>query len=103
MNTRRFFLLTAALFTATVFASCGSPQATTSSSPSATTAASTTTAKETIKVGVSPVPAGDILKFVKNNLAPEAGLDIQITKFNDGVQPNTALKEGQIEPRKYPQ
>lgn len=98
MNTRRFFLLAAASFTAsTLVAGCGSSPTVTSSSPSATTAASTTAAKETIKVGVSPVPAGDILKFVKNNLAAEAGLDIQITEFNDGVQPNIALKEGQID------
>ena len=64
-----------------------------------TTAANTsaTGTKEKIKVGVSPVPAGEILEFVKKNLAQQAGLDIEIVTFNDSVQNNTALKEGQID------
>ncbi|BAY21474.1 putative lipoprotein [Calothrix sp. NIES-2100] len=98
---RRFFVIATASFIATV-TSCSSPQnnaANTTNSPTATTAANTvaTGAKEKIKVGVSPVPAGEILEFVKKNLAPEAGLDIEIVTFNDPVQNNTALKDGQID------
>ncbi|BAY49567.1 putative lipoprotein [Scytonema sp. HK-05] len=102
---RRFFLLTAASFTASlVFSSCAAPQNSSTSntavsSPTATTASNTTAtgAKEKIKVGVSPVPAGDILKFVKDNLAPQAGLDIEIVTFNDSVQDNYALRDGLID------
>ncbi|MFQ4143610.1 MetQ/NlpA family ABC transporter substrate-binding protein [Chlorogloeopsis sp. ULAP02] len=100
---RRFFLITVASFTATIFSSCTSLQnngtANTANSPTATTAANTiaTGTKEKIKVGVSPVPAGEILEFVKKNLAPQAGLDIEIVTFNDSVQNNTALKEEQID------
>ncbi|MBD2495275.1 MetQ/NlpA family ABC transporter substrate-binding protein [Nostoc sp. FACHB-280] len=101
---RRFFLIAITSFAAsTVFASCSSPQnnsaVNTNVNPSATTAANTTTtpAKEKIKVGVTPVPAGEILEFVKKNLAPEAGLDIEIVTFNDFVQNNTALKDGVID------
>ena len=98
---RRFFVIATASFIATV-TSCSAPQnnaANTTNSPTATTAANTvaTGAKEKIKVGVSPVPAGEILEFVKKNLAPEAGLDIEIVTFNDPVQNNTALKDGQID------
>ena len=98
-SNRRFFLIAAASFTASTVFACGSPQETVTNSGTAPSAANvaTTGVKESIKVGVSPVPAGDILKFVKNNLAPQAGLDIQIVEFNDGVQPNIALKEEQID------
>jgi D-methionine transport system substrate-binding protein len=97
---RRFFVMAAVSFTAsTVFASCTAPQNNgTASSPTATTAANVTTStKEKIKVGVTPVPAGEILKFVKDNLATDAGLDIEIVTFNDYVQNNSALRDGQID------
>ncbi|MFN6486962.1 MULTISPECIES: MetQ/NlpA family ABC transporter substrate-binding protein [unclassified Nostoc] len=101
---RRFFLIAITSFAAsTIFSSCSSPQnnsaANTSTNSSATLAANTTTTatKEKIKVGVTPVPAGEILEFVKKNLAPEAGLDIEIVTFNDFVQNNTALKDGVID------
>jgi D-methionine transport system substrate-binding protein len=50
-----------------------------------------------LKVGVSPVPHGEILKFVKDNLAAKEGLDIEIVEFSDYVQPNLALKDGQLD------
>ncbi|MBD2433452.1 MULTISPECIES: MetQ/NlpA family ABC transporter substrate-binding protein [Fischerella] len=100
---RRFFFIVFTSFTATIFTSCSSPQnngtTNTVTSPTATTAANAFASgtKEKIKVGVTPVPAGEILEFVKKNLAPQAGLDIEIVTFNDSVQNNTALKEGQID------
>lgn len=50
-----------------------------------------------VKVGVTPVPHGDIVKFIKDNLAAREGLDITIVEFTDYVQPNLALKDGQID------
>lgn len=50
-----------------------------------------------IKVGVSPVPHGEIMKYVKDNLAAKEGLDITIVEFTDYVQPNLALADGQID------
>jgi D-methionine transport system substrate-binding protein len=67
--------------------------------PAATDAITSTTAVTQViklKVGVSPVPHGEILKFVKDNLAAQAGLDIEIVEFSDYVQPNLALKDGQL-------
>ena len=101
---RRFFVITIAYFAAsTVFTSCSSPAnnsaTNTAVTASTTTAANTVTTKpkEKIKVGVSPVPAGEILEFVKKNLAPQAGLDIEIVTFNDSVQDNYALRDGLID------
>ncbi len=50
-----------------------------------------------LKVGVNPVPHAEILKYVKDNLAAKAGLEIEIVEFNDYVQPNVALKEEKLD------
>ncbi|WP_430790157.1 MetQ/NlpA family ABC transporter substrate-binding protein [Actinoplanes sp. G11-F43] len=51
----------------------------------------------TLKVGVSPVPHGEILKYVADNLAAAEGLKIEIVEFNDYIQPNVALSEKQLD------
>jgi D-methionine transport system substrate-binding protein len=51
----------------------------------------------TIRVGATPVPHAEILRFVQNNLAAQAGLNIEIVEFTDYVQPNIALNDGQID------
>jgi D-methionine transport system substrate-binding protein len=51
----------------------------------------------TLKVGASPVPHAEILKFVQDNLAAAAGLNIEIKEFTDYVQPNVALNDKQID------
>ncbi|WP_298415186.1 MetQ/NlpA family ABC transporter substrate-binding protein [Brevibacterium sp.] len=50
-----------------------------------------------LNVGVSPVPHGDILKFVDDNLAEKAGLDLEITEYTDYTLPNKALTDGDID------
>ncbi|MQY08300.1 MetQ/NlpA family ABC transporter substrate-binding protein [Actinomadura macrotermitis] len=50
-----------------------------------------------LKVAVNPVPHGEILKYVKDNLAAKAGLKLEIVEFDDYVQPNTALVENQVQ------
>ncbi|MET8140707.1 MetQ/NlpA family ABC transporter substrate-binding protein [Sphaerisporangium sp. NPDC005288] len=50
-----------------------------------------------LKVGVSPVPHAEILKFVKDKLAPAAGLKLDIVEFTDYVQPNVQLQEGRLD------
>lgn len=67
----------------------------TACAPKATQSADTD--KITVKIGVSPVPHGDIVKFIQDNLADEAGLNIEIIEFTDYVQPNLALADGQID------
>lgn len=51
----------------------------------------------TLKVGASPVPHADILQFVDDNLAADAGLDLEITEYTDYVQPNVALDAGDLD------
>ncbi|MGM7679670.1 MetQ/NlpA family ABC transporter substrate-binding protein [Microbacterium sp. A94] len=51
----------------------------------------------TLKVGALPVPAGDILKWVSENLAEEKGLTIEWQEFTDYNTPNPALSDGSID------
>lgn len=51
----------------------------------------------TLKVGASPVPHAEILEFVRDNLAADAGLDLEIVTYDDYVLPNTALAEGDLD------
>ncbi len=50
-----------------------------------------------VKIGVSPVPHGDIISFIKENLAKDAGLELEIVEFTDYVLPNLALQDGTID------
>ncbi|MER7584248.1 MetQ/NlpA family ABC transporter substrate-binding protein [Kitasatospora sp. NPDC097691] len=47
-----------------------------------------------LKVVASPTPHGQILKFVKDNLAEKAGLKLDIKEVTDYVTPNTAVQDG---------
>ncbi|GAA4465049.1 MetQ/NlpA family ABC transporter substrate-binding protein [Phytohabitans houttuyneae] len=54
-------------------------------------------ADQPLKVGVSPVPHGEILKYVADNLAAAEGLKLEIVEFNDYIQPNVALQDKQLD------
>ena len=56
----------------------------------------TAQANETITIGATPVPHVEILEVVKPILAKE-GFDLKITEFNDYVQPNLAVADGQLD------
>ena len=49
-----------------------------------------------LKVGASPVPHVAILEAVKPQLAKE-GITLKIIEFQDYVQPNLALAEGELD------
>ncbi len=51
---------------------------------------------ERLTVAATAVPHADILEFVKPTLA-EDGVDLQIRVFNDYVQPNDQVAQGQID------
>ncbi|MCE1254781.1 MAG: MetQ/NlpA family ABC transporter substrate-binding protein [Anaerolineae bacterium] len=75
-------------------------EAVTATEPAATAtepAATATAEVIKLKVGVSPVPHAEILKYVQDNLAAKAGLDLEIVEFSDYVQPNLALADGQLD------
>jgi D-methionine transport system substrate-binding protein len=79
----------AALAVAGFVAGCGSDKQAASSSAASGDAV-------TIKVGVSPVPHGEILKAAKDQLAKE-GVNVEIVEFTDYVQPNLALADKSLD------
>ena len=71
-----------------------------STSEDETTAAGTTAAAgevTTLTIGATPVPHAEILAYVDENLAAEAGIDLEIVEYTDYVQPNVALSEGDLD------
>ncbi|MEU9188364.1 MetQ/NlpA family ABC transporter substrate-binding protein [Streptomyces sp. NPDC048484] len=52
-------------------------------------------------VGATAVPAGEVLSYIKKNLAAKNGLDLEIQEFTDYVLPNTALQEGSLDANLY--
>ncbi|WP_103529349.1 MULTISPECIES: MetQ/NlpA family ABC transporter substrate-binding protein [Streptomyces] len=50
-----------------------------------------------LRVAASPVPHADILNFVQENLAEDAGLELTVEEFDDYVLPNTALQDGEVD------
>ncbi|MGM7668251.1 MetQ/NlpA family ABC transporter substrate-binding protein [Microbacterium sp. A93] len=51
----------------------------------------------TLKVGALPVPAGDMLEWISENLAEEKGLTIEWQTFTDYNTPNPALSDGSVD------
>ena len=49
-----------------------------------------------IKVGATPAPHAEILEVIKEELAKE-GWTLEIVEFNDYVQPNLALEDGELD------
>ncbi|GGK81249.1 MetQ/NlpA family ABC transporter substrate-binding protein [Streptomyces flaveus] len=47
-------------------------------------------------VAASPIPHAEILTYVKDNLAKDAGLDLEVKEFTDYVTPNTATEDGSV-------
>ncbi|MFF4275598.1 MetQ/NlpA family ABC transporter substrate-binding protein [Streptomyces sp. NPDC001536] len=56
---------------------------------------------DALVVGATAVPAGEVLTYIKDNLAEKAGLDLEIKEFTDYVLPNTALQEGTLDANLY--
>lgn len=53
-------------------------------------------AKESLKIGATPVPFGEILHFAKPLFAKK-GYELKIVEFNDYAVPNKALQEGSLD------
>lgn len=54
-----------------------------------------------VKVGANPVPHARVLEFVDENLAQEAGIDLEIEEFDDYQLPNISLDEGSTDANYY--
>ena len=53
-------------------------------------------ADKVIKIGATPAPHAEILEVIKEALAAE-GWTLEIVEFNDYVQPNLALEDGELD------
>ena len=52
---------------------------------------------EPLSVAASPVPHAGILEFVRDNLAEEAGLELDIREVTDYFTPNTLVNDGDVD------
>ncbi|MBP2437729.1 MetQ/NlpA family ABC transporter substrate-binding protein [Microbacterium amylolyticum] len=50
--------------------------------------------ENTLSVGATAMPAAELLRFVADELAPDAGLTINIQEYSDYNTPNPALSDG---------
>ncbi|WP_082816919.1 MetQ/NlpA family ABC transporter substrate-binding protein [Anaerosporomusa subterranea] len=80
---KKLSVLLLVVFAATVFAGCGGAKQDASKASS-------------IKVGVTAGPHAEIMDVVKK-IAEKDGLKIQVVEFNDYIQPNVALNQGDID------
>ena len=89
---KTFTFAAAAAATALALTACGGS----SSSPSAVESLDPAN-PVTLTVGASPQPHARILEFVADNLAADAGLELQIEEFDDYTTPNITLDDGSID------
>lgn len=92
-----------ALAAALVLSACGGDDSSTDETETTDSATETTDGAggdgdvTTIVIGASAVPHAQILEFVQENLAADAGLELDIRVFDDYVLPNTTLAEGELD------
>ncbi len=91
-------VVTAFTLALSVLAGCGSSDAATSGSAAGSSDATTTAAesKGVIKVAASTTPHAEILAQAKPILA-EMGWDLEVTEFEDYVQPNNVVESGEMD------
>ncbi|MBU5435808.1 MetQ/NlpA family ABC transporter substrate-binding protein [Pseudoflavonifractor sp. MSJ-37] len=51
----------------------------------------------TLKVGATPAPHAEILENVVKGLLAEQGITLDVVTFNDYIQPNTAVENGELD------
>ncbi|WP_100445554.1 MetQ/NlpA family ABC transporter substrate-binding protein [Glycomyces xiaoerkulensis] len=82
---RRALITATAATAATVLAACGEE------------GGEATETDGTVTIAATPVPHAQILEYVADDLADEAGLTIEIEEFTDYVQPNLATDDGAVD------
>ncbi|WP_017604602.1 MetQ/NlpA family ABC transporter substrate-binding protein [Nocardiopsis alkaliphila] len=55
----------------------------------------------TLRVGATPMPHAEVLRFVDEELAADVGLAIEVVEYTDYNQPNAALAEGELDANYY--
>ncbi len=85
-------LLLTGLLSLTLLAGCGGKTETPAENAEQTQVAENVT----LKVGATPIPHEELLKFIAPKLE-EKGVKLEIISFTDYVQPNAALADGQLD------
>lgn len=97
LSRRSFLLGGAAVLGSFALTACGGNSATGSSAAASGAAASGSASDGTvITVGASPSPHAEILKAVEDEIK-SAGYELKVVEYNDYVQPNVALSEGDLD------
>lgn len=97
LSRRSFLLGGAAVLGSFALTACGGNSATSSSAATSGAAASGSASDGTvITVGASPSPHAEILKAVEDEIK-SAGYELKVVEYNDYVQPNVALSEGDLD------
>lgn len=99
MKKKALALVFATVLTAGTLAGCGSSAATATSAAASTSAASTSAAAEgdnVITVAASETPHSEILAEAAKILK-EQGYDLEVTVFEDYVQPNNVVESGEFD------
>ncbi|GAB4099872.1 MetQ/NlpA family ABC transporter substrate-binding protein [Sinomonas halotolerans] len=94
---KKLTLVAAGIAAALSLAACGAG----GSEPSASATALDPANPQTLTIGASPVPHARILEFVNEELAPKAGLKLEIKEIEDYQTPNTALSDGSLDANYY--
>ena len=97
LSRRSFLLGGAAVLGSFALTACGGNSATGSSAAASGAATSSSASNGTvITVGASPSPHAEILKAVEDEIK-SAGYELKVVEYNDYVQPNVALSEGDLD------
>ena len=96
ISRRSFLFGGAAVLGSLALTACGGGSGSGNAATTAAASGSASTADGTITVGASPSPHAEILNAVKDELAA-AGFNLKVVEYNDYVQPNVALSEGDLD------
>lgn len=97
LSRRSFLLGGAAVLGSFALTACGGNSASSSSAATSGAAASGGASDgAVITVGASPSPHAEILKAVEDEIK-SAGYELKVVEYNDYVQPNVALSEGDLD------
>lgn len=96
LSRRSFLLGGAAVLGSFALTACGGNSAGSSSATSGAAASGSTSDSTVITVGASPSPHAEILKAVEDEIKA-AGYELKVVEYNDYVQPNVALSEGDLD------
>lgn len=96
LSRRSFLLGGAAVLGSFALTACGGNSAGSSSATSGAAASGSASDSTVITVGASPSPHAEILKAIEDEIKA-AGYELKVVEYNDYVQPNVALSEGDLD------